>query len=65
MDSYLFCFSCSRIIDLPQEFLDYLHADGLVLPDSCDETFDRRDLEGDSDDEVRHEFMQNAIYFYL
>jgi len=42
-----------------------LHADGLVLPDSCDETFDRHDLEGDSDDEVRHEFMQNTIYFYL
>ncbi|KAI0215240.1 cell division cycle 123 [Lamellibrachia satsuma] len=42
----------SHIIDLPQEFIDYLHADGLVLPDSCEETFDRTDFEGDSDDEV-------------
>ena len=44
----LFC--CSRIIDLPQEFIDYLHTDGVVLPESCEDTFDRTDF--DSDDEV-------------
>ena len=57
--SCLFC--CSHIIDLPQEFIDYLHADGLVLPDSCEETFDRTDFEGDSDDEVRFLLHSNMV----